>query len=242
MIELYHGEPTADSLKLLIALKEKGLNFTSRPVDAARFEQWAPSHRELAPQGQLPVLVDGGEVMNDAAFALQYLAEAYPTPRLAPSDPVGWYDVQAWNNTNDAALTGNVSLLGWTSRTTAEERAEHRRKLAAVPGREKPAGWAAVFSDAEASEDQLALARERIAETIGKIEAALASSGWLVGGEYSIADINGFALAHTLPVLLPEIVNPAKTPRTIAWLARIAERPAVKSVLRAGEGAYAAPN
>src|ERR1700761_88768 len=132
MIELYHGEPTADSLKLLIALKEKGLEFTSRKVDAATFEQWSSAHRELAPQGQLPVLVDGGEVMNDAAFALQYLAEAYG-PRLAPTDPLGWGPVQAWNATNDAALAGNVSLLGWTSVTNAEERADYRQKLAAVP-------------------------------------------------------------------------------------------------------------
>jgi glutathione S-transferase len=226
---------------LLIALNEKGLEFNSRPVDTAQFEQWSPFHRAFAPQGQLPVLVDGGEVMNDAAFTLQYLAEAYP-PRLAPTDPVGWYDVQAWNATNDAALLGNVSLLGWTGQTTPEERAAYREKLAAVEGREKPAGWAAVFSDAEASEDQLALARDRTTEQVGKIEAALASTGWLVGGEYSIADIGAFAVVHTLPRLLPEVVNETETPHILAWLARIGERPAVKAALDNGADSYAAPN
>ena len=33
MIELYHWEPNADSLKMMIALKEKGLDFTSHYVD-----------------------------------------------------------------------------------------------------------------------------------------------------------------------------------------------------------------
>ena len=80
MIELHHGEPSADTLKLLLALHELGLAFTSRYVDTARLEQWSAAHRRLAPQGQVPVLVDGGEVMEDCAFALQYLAEAYAPP------------------------------------------------------------------------------------------------------------------------------------------------------------------
>ncbi len=85
MLTLHYGEPTADTLKLTIALVEKGLAFTSRYVDEAALEQWSDAHRKLAPpQGQLPVLIDSAETMTEAAFALQYLAEAYP-PRLAPS-------------------------------------------------------------------------------------------------------------------------------------------------------------
>lgn len=246
MIELYHGEPTADSLKLLICLKEKRLNPVFHYVDTDKWEQWSDAHRQLAPQGQLPILVDGGEVMTEAAFALQYLAEAYPDPRLAPMDAVGWYDLQAWNSTNDAALATNVSLLGWTDVTTPETRTAYRQRLATIPGRQKPAGWAAVVADAEANEDQLALARERIGEAVGRIEGALAPTGWLIGADYSIADINSFALTHTLPRLLPDLVNPTATPRMVAWLQRIGDRPAVKAALAtrrtpAGQDVYAAP-
>jgi hypothetical protein len=59
-----------------------------------------------------------------------------------------------------------------------------------------------------------------------------------------VVDINAFALVHTLPRLTSELVNNAKTPKTLAWLARIGERRAVKEALgmgnaMLGEDAYA---
>jgi len=246
MIELHHGEPDADTLKLLIALHELGLPFTSRYVDTAKLEQWSAAHRRLAPQGQVPVLVDEGEIMNEGAFALQYLAEAYGARRLAPRAARLWYEVQAWNARVDAALGPTVSLLGWTRATSAAERTAYRTALAEVSGRERPAGWFAVLADAEASEDQLANARERIGEMLAEIERALDGAAWLVGGDYSIADINAFAYLHTLPRLLPERCHAGATPRVLDWLARSGARPAVRTALAtrrapADRDAYAPP-
>jgi glutathione S-transferase len=103
----------------------------------------------------------------------------------------------------------------------------------------------AVVAAAAATEDQVHNARERIEAGVRRIEAALADSDWLVGGAYSIADINSFALAHTLPRLLPDLVNETRTPRTKAWLDRIGARPAVKAALatrrKTGEGDCFAP-
>jgi glutathione S-transferase len=246
MIELHHGEPDADTLKLLIALHEIDLPFTSRYVDTARLEQWSATHRRLAPQGQVPVLVDAGEIMSEGAFALQYLAEAYGARRLAPRAARLWYEVQAWNARVDAALGPAVSLLGWTRATAAAERAAYRTALAEVSGRERPAGWFAVLADAEASEDQLANARERIGEMLAEIECALDGTSWLVGGDYSIADLNAFAYLHTLPRLLPERCHAGATPRVLDWLARSGARPAVRTALAtrsapADRDAYAPP-
>jgi glutathione S-transferase len=42
MLELYHAEPVANSMKPLICLKEKGLDFVSHYVDLLRFEQHGP--------------------------------------------------------------------------------------------------------------------------------------------------------------------------------------------------------
>ena len=93
------------------------------------------------------------------------------------------------------------------------------------------AGWAQVTSDAEASDDQLRLARERIADAVARIETQLKGREWLVGGAYSVADINVFAHAHVLPRLTPDIVNADKTPNIAAWLKRVQARPAVKEAL-----------
>ncbi len=181
-----------ETLKLAIALAEKGLDHEIR--DGA--------------------LIVDGQAFADSQFALEYLAEAFE-PRLAPADPKGWYDIQAWTAQLDQGLAANVRLLGGGGRSKAA------------------AGWDQVTADAEVSEDQLANARERIGTMVDKLETALVGADWLVGNAYSVADINAFALAHALPGLTPELVNAGRTPRLTVYLARIAERPAVKAALAA---------
>jgi glutathione S-transferase len=234
MLELYHWEPVADSAKLLILLEEKGLEYKSCYIDVLKFEQYTDEYLQRSAMARVPVLVAEGENLDLARITMDYLVEAY-SPRMAPEDPRGWYEVQAWANVLDAGLRTNVSLLGWNTvmwpTMGKAERAEFNEKYANRPVKDRPAGWAEVWSDAEASEDQLENARARIAETVEKLEAALQDTGWLVGNAYSVADMNAYALSYTLPRLTPRIVNEAKTPGMIEWLYRIGERPAVKRVL-----------
>ena len=42
MLDLYHGEPAANSLKTLIAFKEKGVEFNSHFINLHEFEQHEP--------------------------------------------------------------------------------------------------------------------------------------------------------------------------------------------------------
>jgi|WetSurMetagenome_2_1015567.scaffolds.fasta_scaffold160503_2 GSH-dependent disulfide-bond oxidoreductase len=234
MIELYHFEPNAESLKLLIALKEKNLSFESRYVDLLDLAHHADAFKDAADGGRVPLLVQDGEAHKDSQLTLEYLAEAYE-PRLAPTDPAGWYDVQAWTAQLDQALSQAVRLVGWHTVTLpAMSEAQRTDFLDRAARLEKPhaaAGWAQVTSDAEASEDQLTLAREKIADMVLRIEKTLQTSDWLVGGAYSVADINAFALTHTLPRLTPELVNAQKTPKLMAWLRRVGDRAAVKDAL-----------
>jgi glutathione S-transferase len=169
--------------------------------------------------------------MSDTGFALQYLAERYPESRLAPTDPSRWYDLQAWaawlgpgaGLAPDVQLLGlapDVQLLGWNhvmvDAIAAEDLAAFRSKVAELP-REKVSGWAAVFNDAEADEDRLANAEERVQGIITRIESTLVEStlaehAWIVGEEYSIVDMMAYAQMHGLPDMLPEIVNEKTTP------------------------------
>ena len=239
MLELHHGEPNADSLKLIIALKEKSAPFTPRYVDLLNLEHHSEAYK-AATSGhtRAPVLVEDGLAMTDSQLALEYLVEAFE-PRLAPADPAGWYDIQAWTAQLDQGLGPNVRLLGWHTITAPGMPEAQRRdfldRVSSLPQVQVAAGWSQVTDDAEASEDQLANARERIGQMAQKIEAALQDSDWLVGGAYSAADINAFALAHTLPRLTPELVNAETTPKLVAWLKRIGDRAAVKAALAMGK-------
>jgi glutathione S-transferase len=203
------------------------------PVDTAAYAQWEAPHRALAPQGHVPVLVDGDLAMPEAAFALQYIGEAH-APALVPANPWLWYEVQALNQQIDGAIGPAVNLLGWTRITTVEERDAHRARLAALPHRQKPAGWHAVWADAEANEDQLANAREKILGGLAQLAGRLENADWLVGGAFSLADINAFALVRAAREMMPQAV--AAHPALAAWLGRVEARAGAL-----GEVAFAAP-
>jgi glutathione S-transferase len=221
MIALHLDAPTPDAVKLIVALGAAGLDFKTVPVDTAAYAQWQAPHRALAPEGHVPVLVDGDLAMAEAAFALQYIGEAY-APALVPADPWLWYDVQALNQQIDGAIGPAVNLLGWTAATTAEERAAHRAKLTSIEVRQKPAGWHAVWADAEANEDQLANARERIEGGLAQLEARLDGADWLVGGALSIADINAFALVRAVRAVMAQSI--AARPALARWLGLMESR------------------
>ena len=233
MIALHYDAQTPDAVKLIVALRVADQEFVTVPVDTGAYAQWEAPHRALAPQGQVPVLVDGDLAMPEAAFALQYIGEAH-APALVPADPWLWYDLQALNQQIDGAIGPAVNLLGWTRETNVEERDAHRARLAAIPHRQKPAGWHAVWADAEANEDQLANAREKIEGGLAQVAARLEGADWLVGRAFSLADINAFALIRAARVVMPQSVT--AHPALAAWLGRVEARAGAL-----GAVAFAAP-
>src|SRR3569833_2020695 len=78
MLKLYHAEPLANSLKSLIPVKEKGLEFESIYVDLHKFEQHEPWFVAINPEGQVPVLVHDGAVITHSTVINEYLEDAFP--------------------------------------------------------------------------------------------------------------------------------------------------------------------
>jgi len=231
VIRLYHWEPNGESLSLLICLHEVGLAFEGCYVDMLELEQHGDFYRSVSPQGDLPLLLLDGAAMTDSSLALQYLAEAYPTSGLRPEVPADWYDLQArmaWLD-GPTGLASDIRLIGWNrvmlKALPAGQLAQVRERTATLPV-DRASGWSAVWADAEAHEDQLANALERVQGVIIKIERALSSTQWLAGDSYSAADIGFYGHLHAAPDLLPEFVNDATTPAICDWLQRIRGRAA----------------
>jgi GST-like protein len=62
------------------------------------------------------------------------------------------------------------------------------------------------------------------------IEQRLAHHAFLGGAHYSVADMATFPWSRNIPVLMGDAAK-SKFPHTLAWAAKIAERPAVKAAL-----------
>lgn len=238
MLELYHWEPNIFFLKPLIALAEKGVEYRSCYFDPTNFEQFGPdfpanteSRLQLEREG--PVLVHDGAILSSSFFMLEYIAEAVPGPTLLPAAAYDRYLMYAWGQRIALSLAGAVTTLGCARYLTPALRARPaaplRAQIASIEPLERRASWAALL-DAE-PERAVSAARGRLALPVERLEAALAASGWLAGPDYSIADIDAFAMLLALPELAPDVVNGTATPRILDFLARMRARPAVRAAL-----------
>ena len=239
MLELYHYEPNIYYLKPLIALQEAKAPFTSRYFDPTRLEQFGEGfprsvESSLNLEREGPVLVDGATVLSSSFFVLEYLAEALPGTGLLPGDAYGHYRARAWGQFVALQLSPGVCALGCAKYLAPALAAQDRGVLEARIGRIEPlerrAAWTAVI-DGSYDAGTLAEVRERLAMPVQRIEDALGASPWLAGSQYSIADIDAFAMLSPLPELAPQQVSEKATPRIMQFLRRMRERPAVQQAL-----------
>jgi glutathione S-transferase len=239
MLKLYHAEPAANSLKTLIALKEKGLPFESVYVDLHKFEQHEPWFVALNPEGQVPVLDHDGQLITHTTVIGEYLEDAFPeAPALRPPDALGKARMRYWNKFCDEHVVNFVSIHGWHRMVGAIARSveagEFERLLARIPLPEQREKWRTARSGF--SEADLANATRKITIAVNKVEQQLLKTQWLAGDTYTLADINFFAIGGmALDRLFPEMKVGTRAPQLTRWVARMFERPAVKA-------AFAMPN
>ena len=163
---------------------------------------------------------------------LEYIAEAVPGPALMPEAAYDRYRARAWGQFLGLSLGATTSALGCARYLAPElarrdaaalraqieriEPVERRAALARGHRRHVRRGRACGVSPAPVAADRAPRSRAR-------------EGPWLAGPDYSIADIDAYALVDPLRDLAPEVVNDAQTPRLMDWLGRIAERPAVRA-------------
>ncbi|HZF16304.1 MAG TPA: glutathione S-transferase family protein [Steroidobacteraceae bacterium] len=239
MLELHHWEPNTFFLKPLIALKEKEVAFTSRYFDPTRFEQFAPAFPRNVESGlhlerEGPLLVHDGTIVSSSYFMLEYISEAFPGADLSPGDSCEHYRARASGQFLGLTLGAGVSALGCAKYLVPAlaklDAATVRAQIAAIEPQERRGSWAAAMAGGY-DDKTLVTVRERLKFPVKRVEDALAKSAWLAGANYSVADIDAFAMLSVLPDLAPDVVNAQATPRVIDFIGRMRERRAVKDAL-----------
>jgi len=86
-MKLYTYWRSSAAYRVRIALNLKGIDYTSMPVDLLRDggDQQQPAYRAVNPQGLVPALNAGGEVLAQSVAILEYLEEVHPKPALLPA-------------------------------------------------------------------------------------------------------------------------------------------------------------
>jgi GST-like protein len=240
MLKLYHWEPNGTFLKPLIALEEKGLEFDSHYTDILAFEQYgnafpkAETETILNMEGEGPLLIHDGRQITESYFMMEYLEEAFPGSPLPPADAAGHWRARAWARFISEVFMPAASTLGCSKFLVPALQARGITTLPAAldnsPMTARRDAWLAAIGN-DYSGELLADSRRKAGIGIERIEKALADSDWLLGDAFSITDIDAFAIANSLPLLVPDLLNADAAPRTMDWLGRLRARPSVQAAL-----------
>jgi len=231
MLELYHGEPNGAALKALIVLHEKQLPFTSRYLDLLEgtpFDDMVEVAYNL--EREAPILVHHGQPITESLFLSMYLDDAFPDRPLQSGEALDLWSLLVWGRFCGEVLAPAVSTLGSKAHLVpalaGRDRAAVEAAIESLRTPERREAWLQALDDSF-SDEELAESRRKAAVAAARIEAALAGSDWLSGPAFSLADIEVFAYADALPLLVPDVASPAAAPRLNAWLDRVRARPSV---------------
>ena len=235
MLELYHFEPAANSMKPLIALSEKGIEFTSRQLnlEGRRWEQYSDWFLKINPDGQVPVLVHDGRVVTESTVINEYIEDVFPEVPLRPADPYWRARMRIWTKFVDEYLCPALTVIGANFATPFAQkidRAEMDEILSRIPLDGPRKKWATVSSTGYSADD-VADARRRLGVAVAKAEASLSEHEWLAGPTYSLADVNAYSMLSGTERVAPEALSEQASPCLFHWLRRMEQRPAVKQVL-----------
>ncbi len=205
-LQLY-SLPTPNGVKVSIMLEELGLPYEVHLVDISKDETWTPEFLSLNPNGKIPAIIDpdgpGGKSLPlfESGAILVYLAEK--SGRFLPTDPAARYETLQWVFFQMAAIGPMFGQVGFFH---------------------KYAGSA--FEDKRPRDRYVAESRR----LLGVLEGRLKDRQWIMGDDYTIADIAILGWVRNLVEHYGagDLVGYDDFTHVAAWLARGLARPAVQ--------------
>lgn len=233
-LRYYHAEPVANSLKSMIPLKEKGLEFESVYVDLHRFEQHSDWFVKINPEGQVPVLDHDGTIITHTTVINEYLEDVFPDIPLRPRDPVGAARMRYWNKFIDEHVMNHVSMHGWHRMVGVIARniesGEFEKLLENIPLPDQRKKWLTARSGF--SETDLANATDKIVYAVDKVEKQLGETRWIAGNDFTLADINFYShCGMMVERMFPDLDIAQRAPRLVEWRDRMTARDGVAAAL-----------
>jgi glutathione S-transferase len=194
-----YGIARTRAFRALWMAEELAVPYEHLPIEIGDAGARSPELRKLNPNGRLPFIVDGDFALFESMAITLYLAKKYSTGALYPS-----------------LLRDEALLWQWSFWAISEvDRGVNIWSLHAV--RLPPAE-----RDAALREEALKV----IAAPFKVLDAALAGKPYLLGDEFTVADLNVAAvISRAIDMDLSAL------PNLKSWLTRCLERPAARKAL-----------
>lgn len=199
---------TPNGIKINIALEELGLPFECHTVNIMEGEQHRPPFVELCPNGKIPAILDPNGpdgkpiVLWESGAILLYLAEK--TKKLMPLDAHGKWDTTKWVFWQMAGLGPMFGQFG------------HFFKYAPKSG--------------HVEQYSIERYKKEVQRLLGVLDKQLEGKDWIIGDQYTIADVATFPWVHGLEQFYAagEELQLKDFANVQAWQERNLKRPAVR--------------
>ena len=196
-----------NGVKVSIMLEETGLPYEPHLVDIGADESWTPEFLSLNPNGKIPAILDpngpDGKPMAlwESGAILLYLADK--TGQFIPADPARRWETIQWVFFQMSFMGPMFGQVGFFAKFKGRE-IEDKRPL-----------------------ERYVAESKRI---LGVLDQRLADREWIMGDDYTIADISMLGWVRNLIGFYEarELVNFDKLAAVPAWLDRALARPAVQ--------------
>jgi glutathione S-transferase len=194
-----YGIARTRAFRAIWIAKELGLPYEHIPTEIGQAGARKPEYLAINPNGRLPAIDDGGFILWESLAITLYLAKKHSTGRLYPATPEGEAKAWQWSLWSVQEVDRGVNI--WSL---------HAVRL---PPEDRDAG-------------RLAEALKVLEPPFKVLDGALAGRGYLLGEEFTVADLNVAAvISRAIDMDL------SATPRLAAWLKRCLERPAAREAL-----------
>ena len=205
-LQLY-SLPTPNGVKVSIMLEEIGLPYEPHLVNFGAGDQKSPEFLSLNPNGKIPAILDpdgpGGKplALFESGAILIYLAEK--TGQLLPADPAARYETIEWLMFQMGGVGPMFGQLGFFNKFAGKD-----------------------YEDKRPFERY----REETVRLLQVMETRLAGRTWIMGDDYTIADISLLGWVRNLIGFYEarEVVGFDALTHVPAWLERGLARPAVQ--------------
>ena len=170
----------------------------------------------------VPTLVDDGQPIIDSMLINEYLDEKYDRRRACgPTNPLDKARMRVWTKlASDHGLAAVVPRVWPTFKahtdklSAAELEAEDRAHSAQGAQRPLDQGRASGLRRAD-----LDAGCEAAKLIVGKMEAGLRDGPWLMGEQYTLADIDLIPFVDRIDEFYKDMLNPPRRTEVYGWLA-----------------------
>ncbi|RZL68359.1 MAG: glutathione S-transferase family protein [Variovorax sp.] len=230
-MKLYHGWLSSASRRVRLCFAEKGLPYEGVPVDLAKQEHHSAAYLAMNPNGVVPALrLGSGQSLYESSTICEYLDDIAPEPPLRPADPYQRAVMRNFVRWTDEKALPNLLILNWSIAlqpgASQWSDAQLQERLDRIPTAERREAWIRI-ARRPYSDEEKAAALEKLLMLVDKMEEMLGTSqDWLIGDNYSLADIAAAPFIARIDELSPASLSQAQRPRVHAWWRAMRSRPA----------------